>query len=657
MVALILLSLIFATANFNIDIYQNCGQSFRRSFLSALILQFLFIGVSTELLSAFNLITSTAINISWIVFNVVLVLRNLRASRKNSINLRGIFKNGFSNGLVLTKQLGVFTTLTLTTILLITFVVALVATPNNPDSLTYHLGRIGYWIQNQNVAHYPSHILRSISFSPFSEYVHLHSMLLSGSDRFVQLLQWSCLVGILAYVSLLVNLFSKSIHALRIALCFAVTIPIVVLEAMTTQNDLVVSFFIIATGYYVFDYLASPRNSTLALLCVSIALGILTKGTFVLYAAPFGVYMLFVLCKRRSWDVLFRLGASVLCLVLILNFPFWNRTNAIFESPLGTMSQGNRNASHTLPAMISSVSKHIVLHLGYVSPGDKYNTFLLSNLQNLHDFIGIDLNDSGMGMAFKMNKINFNEDFAHNFLAGWLIIASLVIVIFHKLPVMARWFYRLTVLSFLSFCVLVSYQIYGSRLHIPFFLLMAPAIGIIYASFSLLFQKILISILLLNALPYALLSAAHPVLSTKWFFSDIFPVINKYVGLKIEPEKQSNLMQKSVLFNSPEHILWGDQWPQIQSLMAFTDSVGARNIGFDFKEASYDYAYQYVLKDGTRHFEHILVQNPSRFLEKKSFHPDCIISENKNETRLVYNGIVYYKAWSMANRRIYVPEK
>lgn len=657
MVALIPLSLILATANFNIDIYHNCGQSFRRSFLSALTLQFLFIGVITESLSAFNLITSTAISLSWIFFNVVLLLWHFRVTRKNSIHLRDVLKGAFSKGLIFQRQLGVLTTVTLTTILLITFIVALVATPNNPDSLTYHLGRIGYWIQNQNVEHYPSHILRSISFSPFSEYVHLHSMLLSGSDRFVQLLQWCCLVGILAYVSLLVNLFSKSLQALRIALCFAVTIPIVVLEAMTTQNDLVVSFFIIATGFYVFDYLASPRNSTLALLCVSIALGILTKGTFVLYAAPFGLYMLFALCKRRSWDVLFRLGASVLFLVLILNFPFWNRTNAIFDSPLGTMSQGNRNASHTLPAMISSTSKHLILHLGYVSPDDKYNTFLLSNLQNLHDFLGIDLNDSGMGMAFKMNKINFNEDFAHNFLAAWLIIASLVIVIFSKLPVMARWFYRLTVLSFLLFCALVSYQIYGSRLHIPFFLLMAPAIGIMYASFSVLFQKLLISILLLNALPYALLSAAHPVLSTKWFFADIFPVINKYVGLKIEPEKQSNLMQKSVLFNSPEHILWGDQWPQIQSLIAFTDSVGARNIGFDFKEASYDYAYQYVLKAGKRHFEHVLVQNPSKVLEKKSFHPDLIISENHQDNELVYNGIVYHKAWTKADRRIYIPKK
>jgi hypothetical protein len=655
MVALIPLSLILATANFNIDIYQNCGQSFRRSFLSALTLLFLFVGLSTELLSAFNLITSTAISISWIVFNVILLLWYFRVTRKNSINLLVIFKSGFRKGTVFQRQLGILTTITLTTILLITFIVAIVATPNNPDSLTYHLGRIGYWIQNQNVEHFPSHILRSISFSPFSEYVHLHSMLLSGSDRFVQLLQWCCLVGTLVYVSLLVNLFSKSIHALRIALCFAVTIPIVVLEAMTTQNDLVVSFFIIATGYYVFDYLASPRNSTLALLCVSIALGILTKGTFVLYATPFGLYMLFVLCKRRSWHVLFRMGASLLFLVLILNFPFWNRTNAIFDSPLGTMSQGNRNASHTLPAMVSSVSKHLVLHLGYVSPGDKYNTFLLRNLENLHDFLGVDLNDSGM--TFKMNKINFNEDFAHNFLAAWLIIASLVIAIFYKLPVMARWFYRLSVLSFLLFCVLVSYQIYGSRLHIPFFLLMAPVIGIIYASFSILFQKLLISILLINALPYALLSAAHPFLSTKWFFTDVFPVINKYVGLKIEPEKQSNMMQKSVLYNSPEHILWGDQWPQIQSLVAFTDSVRAQNIGFDFNEASYDYAYQYVLKHRNRHFEHIMVQNPSKILEKKLFRPDCIISENKNENRIVYHGITYYKAWSMADRRIYIPEK
>ncbi|MCE7042234.1 glycosyltransferase family 39 protein [Dyadobacter sp. CY312] len=568
-----------------------------------------------------------------------------------------IWKSCLINGLSFIKQLGKLTQIILTSLLLITFFVAIVSPPNNLDSLSYHLSRLGYWIQNKSVEHYASHIIRSISFSPFSEYVHLHNYLLTGSDRFLQLLQWFCLLGILMYVSLLVEIFSGSIRAMRIALCFAATIPIVVLESMTTQNDLVVSFFIIGVSFYVFDYLNLPKRSTVVLISASVALGIMTKGTFVFYVAPFGIYLITSLFRKGSWKIFFLLGTYVIILTLLLNVPFWFRTNKIFDSPIGTISNGNRNALHTPAAIVSSVSKHLFLQLGFISPGNRYNLFLEKQLIQFHSFLGIPLNADGMGMTFKMNKLNFNEDFANNFLATWIILISLIIMLFQKSLLIVRCYLILTIASIVLFCTFIGYQIYGSRLHIPFFILIAPVIGVIYGSFSTYFQKILLFVLWINALPFSLLSATHPLLSTSWFFNIVFPMINKHIGLQIQPEKQSNLMQESVVFNSGEQMIWGELWPAKKSIQIFADSIHAERIGFYFDEASYDYGYQYILRKRGRQFAHVAVQNPSYLLEKRDFNPDFIIADIDAGDRLFYNGIYYIKEYLSANTMVYVPEK
>ncbi|MEM5774182.1 MAG: hypothetical protein AAGU05_04205, partial [Anaerolineaceae bacterium] len=40
-----------------------------------------------------------------------------------------------------------------------TLAIAVIAAPNNWDSMVYHLSRVAHWVQNQSVAHYPTSIL------------------------------------------------------------------------------------------------------------------------------------------------------------------------------------------------------------------------------------------------------------------------------------------------------------------------------------------------------------------------------------------------------------------------------------------------------------------------------------------------------------------
>lgn len=660
MILLIPTAMVLATANCYVAFYRDTDQSFRRSLIFAAIFVFLFIAISTEVLGIFNLINRIAIAGSWAVFNAVLAGIWYKQRSIHRITFRSIGRRWMDSTLSFFKELGPWTVAMLAIIASITWIVAIVAIPNNQDSLSYHLSRLGYWIQQGNVAHYASHIERSISFSPFSEYVHLHTFLLSGSERYFQLLQWCCLAGVLALVSMIIRLFSKSPGALRIGLGFAATLPIVVLESMTTQNDLVVAFFILATAFFVFDYTQNNRLASLYLIPLCCACGMMTKGTFLFYALPFGGYLLISMIRNPAFRKHIAGFVTVsLLLTLALNVPYWYRTWEIFGSPVGTISSGNKN-TFTGPAdYVSSVSKHVFLHLGFVSPGNRYNDFLQNELKNLHEAMGVPLDIPRLGMPFKMNKLNFNEDFAHNFFGIWLILLGIPLLFFARLPKAAKWYAGLALLSFLIFCFFISYQTYGSRLHIPFFLLAAPVVGLVYGSvLSVWLAKLLPVLLWLAALPFALLSSAHPLLSTKWFFEKIFPPINSALHLNIRIDAANlNLKQESVLYASPGRLFWGDHWPETEALLREVNARNPQKIGFVFTEASFDYAYQYLLRKPGREFAHVLVGNPSGVLENPAFQPDVIIAEKGFGPGFEYHGKTYRLTMESDGKWLYVPSK
>ncbi|KQS23832.1 glycosyltransferase family 39 protein [Dyadobacter sp. Leaf189] len=658
MILLVPLAMWLCTANCYLAFFKDGPQAFRRSVLASAIFLFFFIGAGTELLSAFNLINSYVVITAWLLFNVALIFISARLQGKHKLNLRSISRFWMQSGKAFFRKLGVFTIIILGSLALCTLIVAIVATPNNLDSLSYHLSRLGYWVQNGNVEHYASHIERAISFSPFSEYVHLHTYLLSGSDRYFQLAQWLSLAGILICVSLIVELFSASAVQLRIALVFAATLPIVVLESMTTQNDLMVAFFVIATAFYCFDFTQNRKPIAFLFLALAVAIGIMTKGTFVFYALPFGFYLLvFTLGRADLWKSLALLLAGTVVLVLLLNAPFWYRTHQIFGSPVGTMSNGNRNDIRRPADFISSLSKHTALHLGFVSPGNRYNQFLESRLTDLHAAMDVPLNRPGSGMPFKMNKLNFNEDFAHNFFGMWLILLSIPLLFFARLVPHAKWYALAAFCSYLIFCLFIGYQTYGSRLHIPFFVLAAPVMGLVYGSVMRAVPgKILLTILWLFALPFALLSVTHPLLSTRWFFENVFPPINNALNLHIHVGPgNANLMQESIIFSPPEKIIWGDHLAEIQNLTSFIESRNPQKIGFDLKEASYDYAFQYSLRKEGRIFEHVAVRNPSKVLENPAFKPDLILAEVYEGAAFDCHGQKYVLGFHTLDKWVYIP--
>lgn len=171
-------------------------------------------------------------------------------------------------------------------------VVGLTVPQSLPDTLLYHLPRAALWMQQGAVAYVPDAPDERINaFPPIAEIEVLASMLLSGGERYVTLVQLFALAGAcLAITGIARRLGLGRGAALFGALAFA-TFTVVALQTPTALNDLVVAALLAVCAYFA---LGSSRTE-LALSAAALALAVGTKGT-VVFALP--VLAAFVLASQ-----------------------------------------------------------------------------------------------------------------------------------------------------------------------------------------------------------------------------------------------------------------------------------------------------------------------------------------------------------------------
>ncbi len=174
------------------------------------------------------------------------------------------------------------------------------------DSLTYHLPRASFWLQNEAVG-YIEHAndARLDGNPPGGEIGLLWTMALSGGDRFValpQLAAASALVVGVVGIAGRIGLSARS--ALLGGLLFA-SLPLVAVQAPTTYNDLVVASFLVIAVY---ASLGRAR-SDLLLWALAIGLALTTKFTGIL-ALPVLVLVAAVANPIRRWPTLAAAGLA-----------------------------------------------------------------------------------------------------------------------------------------------------------------------------------------------------------------------------------------------------------------------------------------------------------------------------------------------------------
>ncbi|MEU1590506.1 glycosyltransferase family 39 protein [Micromonospora sp. NPDC005710] len=239
-------------------------------------------------------------------------------------------------------------------LVLVELLVALLAEPNNFDSQTYHLPKVEHWVAQGDLDFWPTAIHRQVTIPPGAEYLLLHLRLLTGGDQLYNLVQWAAGVVCLLVAARITAQLGGGRRAQLLTAFVLATTPMVVLQATSTQTDLVCAAWVACAATLVLDGLRRRTGwGTLLGLGAATGLTAVTKTSGLIAVGP--LLVLWGLAQlrlaraestaapgegRRSGLVggLARtVGGSVLILVVaaVVVGPFLARVTAEFGHPLG----------------------------------------------------------------------------------------------------------------------------------------------------------------------------------------------------------------------------------------------------------------------------------------------------------------------------------
>jgi hypothetical protein len=405
-------------------------------------------------------------------------------------------------------------------------VLAVGSSPNNFDSLTYHLPRIEHWVQNASVAVYPTDIHRQVDIGPGAEYLLTHLRLVSGGDGAYNLLQYGAGVGAaLAASRIAAQLGGGPVAQLATVFLIATT-PEVLLQASSTQVDLVSAAWVACLATIVLDEFTRPGDTVgegagsavlkataphSDALYLGLALGLIavTKTTGLLAAAPlllvWGVGRLWrdgrrrrpCLCGRSpgrcsradasraatSRAVTVAASLAVLVLAVVLVGPFMMRMQQTFGNPLGPDMLRDSIGVQTTDPRLLLVNGLRIAQTGLDTPIPFLSDGFAALISGLAGLMGVDVNDPRItfgSSAFPVPAWYPDEDRAAFPITG---LATLIGLIWFavKGPGLRRAYAGALAVAFIGVACTVSWQPWVNRLVVFLVVLGAPAAGLLIA--------------------------------------------------------------------------------------------------------------------------------------------------------------------------------
>ncbi len=368
-------------------------------------------------------------------------------------------------------------------VLIPTFLVAWSTPPQTWDSLTYHLARVAHWAQNASIWHYASGIERQISMTPGAELITLNNYVLIQGDKLASLTQWLAMLGSIVGIALITGRLGAGPHGQWLAVLCTLTLPIGLMEASSTINDYVATFWAVCAAVEVLDYTQNGQKASLFYMAVAAGLALYTKPTVIPYLAFFGLWAGYQLVRRMSWRASLQWGALAVGLVMMINAGYLTRNQITYGSlinPSDVHLQANQ--LYTPQALLSNLLKYMGVHAGFLH-ADAWNHWVYLTIVKIHFKIGIKPEDPRLteNGIFTVGSPSTADDFGTNpYHAALFLLCSAALLIcwvWKKRGNLALLYAGLVAAGFVGYCYIYKWQIFSLRLETVFFVLFCPVVG------------------------------------------------------------------------------------------------------------------------------------------------------------------------------------
>ena len=403
--------------------------------------------------------------------------------------------------------------------------------------MTYHLPRVMHWIQNGSIYFFPTEIGRQNYLAPFAEWNLLNFQILAQTDRLLNLVQWFAYLGTCVAVSLIARLLGAGKRGQWMAVIFAATTPMAILQSTSTQNDLVASFFVVCFIY--FGLLMSEQSRThgerlsdAAFCGVALGLGIATKATVYVIAAPFVVLIAWRALRICRWRAIIY-GSIITVAVVVIPLGHSLRSFALYGNfmgpsgePMGRSASAlgvfeYKNARMDPPRFAYCFVRNVALH-GNIEGLPKFRKQLKTKVKSLAHWLNLAENDpetTWAGMAFHI-AASRSEDGAGNFVQVALFLIVSTGLLFHRATIRLVPAYCFCIVGGACFFALVlRWQPWGARLHLPLFMAMAPVCGAAMETWkSRGVAAFLSGVSLVYAVPFVVANQSRPLFGNPCVF-------------------------------------------------------------------------------------------------------------------------------------------
>jgi hypothetical protein len=599
----------------------------RDIFLLAAISWGVAIVLITEGLSIFHLIQRDALIISWIVATsfafagtVLLFLKRTKPAVEYRSALKHLIDSSSWKNHVEIVMLGfiIFQILTLA-------MVAYQYAPNTWDAMTYHLSRVVHWQQNQTIAPYATNIERQVQMPPFAEFILLNLQVLILGDRFANFVQWGAMVVSIIGVSNITEKLGANKYQQILAGLLCAFIPAGILQATSTQNDYVLSACLVCMVSFLFSMIKNPKSKIWVIAAGSASgLALLTKGTAYVYIPAFIFVFGLIYLKKQPRKGIFQ-ALIIIFITVMINSGYYLRNFSVYHSPLGPTTN-YQNELKSPSAVVSVAIRNVALHIPINTPIAIINNIsedAVSWLRLLHQFTRLSPTDprTTLGQnvfsadAYAKIATSYDEDYTGNTLHFILILMAMLAAIASLKNYQVRaytWLMLITlVFSFLLFSTLLKWQIWGSRLQLPMFVLWCVVIPI----FLFRSQKTYIQVLPILLCIYLF----------NWTFANETRPINLDATYASKVRSAGYFTKKSGSFK------------EYQEITNLIEKSKCANIGLAVTNDMWEYPLWMIMSENgvQARIEHILVNNPTKTWEDPNFVP-CAIVTDRGETDLYF---------------------